>query len=36
MICPGINCRYGCMYFLAALMLVYVDVMGMSSAVAMT
>ena len=25
-------CRYGCMYFLAALMLVCVDVMVMSSA----
>ena len=24
-------CRYGCMYFLAALVLVYVDVMVMSS-----
>ena len=25
-------CRYGCMYFVAALVLVYVDVMVMSSA----
>ena len=25
-------CKYGCMYLLAELMLVYVDVMGMSSA----
>ena len=25
-------CRYGCIYFLAALVLVYVDVMVMSSA----
>ena len=29
-------CRYGCMYFLAALVLVCVDVMVMSSAYAMT
>ena len=29
-------CRYGCMYFLVALVLVYVDVMVMSSAYAMT
>ena len=29
-------CRYGCMYFLAALVLVCVDVMVMSSAEAMT
>ena len=29
-------CRYGCMYLLAALVLVCVDVMMMSSALAMT
>ena len=29
-------CRHGCMYFLAALVLVCVDVMVMSSAYAMT
>ena len=29
-------CSYGCMYFLAALVLVCVDVMVMSSAYAMT
>ena len=29
-------CRYGCMHFLAALVLVCVDVMVMSSASAMT
>ena len=29
-------CRYCCIYFLAALVLVYVDVMVMSSAYAMT
>ena len=29
---PGKNCRYGCMYFLAALVLVCVDVIVMSSA----
>ena len=29
-------CRYGCIHFLAALVLVYVDVMVMSSAKAMT
>ena len=29
-------CRYGCMYFLAAIVLVYVYVMIMSSAYAMT
>ena len=29
-------CRYGCMYFLAALVLVCVDVMVMSSAQAIT
>ena len=29
-------CRYGCMYFLAALVLVCVDVMVMSTAYAMT
>ena len=29
-------CRYGCMYFLAALVLVCVDVIVMSSAQAMT
>ena len=29
-------CRYGCMYFLAAVMLVCVDVMVMSSAQDMT
>ena len=29
-------CRYGCMHFLAALVLVCVDVMVMSSAYAMT
>ena len=29
-------CRYGCIYFLAALMLVCVDVMVISSAYAMT
>ena len=29
-------CRYGCMYFLAALVLMCVDVMVMSSAYAMT
>ena len=29
-------CRYGCMYFLAALVLVCVDVMVMSSTKAMT
>ena len=29
-------CRYGCMYFLAALVLVCVDLMVMSSAQAMT
>ena len=29
-------CRYGCMYFLAALVPVYVDVMVMSSVYAMT
>ena len=29
-------CRYGCMYFLAALVLVCVDVFVMSSAYAMT
>ena len=28
----GIKCRYGCMYFLAALVLVCVDVTVMSSA----
>ena len=30
--CPGKNFRYGCMYFLAALVLVCVDVIVMSSA----
>ena len=32
--CPGkkLLCRYGCMYFLAALVLVCVDVIVMSSA----
>ena len=30
------TCRYGCMYFLAALVLVCVDVIVMSSAYAMT
>ena len=35
--CTGmLLCRYGCIYFLAALVLVCVDVMGMSSAQAMT
>ena len=29
-------CRYGCMYFMAAFVLVCVDVMVMSSALAMT
>ena len=29
-------CRYGCMYFLAALLLVFLDVMVVSSAYAMT
>ena len=29
-------CRYGCMYFLAALILVCVDVIVMSSALAVT
>ena len=29
-------CRYGCLYFLAALVLVWVDGMVMSSAYAMT
>ena len=33
--CPC-KCRYSCMYFLAALVLVCVDVMVMSSAHAMT
>ena len=33
---PGKNCRYSCMYFLAALVLMYVDVMVMSSAYALT
>ena len=33
MFCPGKNlCWYGCIYFLAALVLVFVDVMVMSSA----
>ena len=33
MFCPGKNlCRYGCMYFLAALVLLCVDVIVMSSA----
>ena len=35
--CPGKTlCRYGCMYFLAALVPVFVDVMVMSSALTMT
>ena len=33
MFCPDKNgCRYGCIYFLAALVLMCVDVMVMSSA----
>ena len=36
MFCPSKNFMYGCMYFLAALVLGCVDEMVMSSAYAMT